>query len=156
MPEVTTSRNGRIPIREGMLSLPLSDLQKVRLMGSTCSTCGETALGSHHSVCPNCGRDTLTVLPLSNRGTVWTYTVVRHRPPGNYKGPDPFVPFGLGLVELSDGVRVLAPLDCPLEQLRIGLPVQLHVFVRPGQSDPEVVQFAFKSISPSDARSLHV
>ncbi len=150
MPDAATSRNGRIPIREGLLSLPLSDLQQVRLMGSCCSTCNETAFGAHHSVCPNCGRDTLTLLPLSASGTLWTYTVVRHRPPGNYKGPDSFVPFGLGLVELPEGVRVLAPLECPLEQLRIGLPLQFHAFVRAGGGDPEVVEFVFKWIPAAD------
>lgn len=149
MPDSTTSRNGRIPIREGLLSLPLSDLQQVRLMGSCCSACNETALGSHHTVCPNCGLTGLATLPLGAVGTLWTYTVVRHRPPGNYKGPDPFVPFGLGLVELPEGVRVLAPLQCPLEQLRIGLPLQFHAFARSGQNNPEVVEFAFKWVPPS-------
>jgi uncharacterized protein len=145
---MSESANRRIPIRAGLLSEPLSDLQQVRLMGSRCDACGETSLGSHHSVCPNCGRDSLTAIPLGESGTLWTYTVVRHRPPGNYKGPEQFVPFGMGLVELPEGVRVLAPLDCPLADLRIGLPLKFQAYVRPGHGD-EVVQFAFKCVTPA-------
>jgi uncharacterized OB-fold protein len=145
MPEIETVR--RIPIREGLLSQPLSDLQAVRLVGGRCAACAETSLGSHNSVCPNCGDARLTPIALGSCGTLWTYTVVRHKPPGNYKGPDPFVPFAMGLVELPEGVRVMTPIECPLAQLRIGLPLEFHAFVRSGQSDPEVVQFAFKNLA---------
>src|SRR3954471_6690917 len=110
----------RVPIRDGLLTEPLSDLAQVRLMGSRCADCSETSLG-RHAICPNCGKAATNPLPLSPRGRLWTYTIVRHRPPGDYKGPDPFEPFGLGLVELPDGVRVLAPIECDLAALKIGL-----------------------------------
>jgi len=132
----------RVAIRDGLLTTPLDDLSKVHLQGSRCSNCGETTIGKN-TVCPNCGRDTVSTLPLSTRGTVWTYTVVRHKPPGNYKGPDPFVPFAMGLVELAEGVRVLSPIDCPIEKLKIGLPVEFRASVRPGSTQPEVVTFTF-------------
>jgi len=131
----------RIAIREDLLSTPLSDLSNVRLMGSRCSSCGETTLGKS-TACPNCGQNTVTALPLSKRGRVWTYTIVRHKPPGDYRGPDPFVPFAMGLVELPEGLRVLAPIDCKLDQLKINLEVELRPYVRPGET-PEVVAFTF-------------
>jgi len=138
----TDTTASRVPIREGLLTKPLDDLDKVRLQGSRCSSCGETSLGDNR-VCPNCGLDTVAPLPLGKRGTLWTYTVARHKPPGNYKGPDPFQPFGMGLVELPEGIRVLAPIDCPVDQLKIGLELEFRASVRPGSGEPEVVTFAF-------------
>jgi uncharacterized OB-fold protein len=145
------AKPARIPIREGLLSTPLTDLSAVRLMGSRCTSCGETSLGTSE-VCANCGRDTVTSLPLSRRGHVWTYTIVRHKPPGDYKGPDPFVPFALGLVELPEGLRVLTPIECALKQVRIGMPVEFRAFVREPDGGPEVVTFAFAPSAAGEAR----
>jgi uncharacterized OB-fold protein len=135
----------RTPIRDNLLTGPLADLDQVRLSGSRCSECGETSLG-RTSLCANCGRETVSEISLSKRGTLWTYTVVRHRPPGDYKGPDPFVPFGLGLVELPDGLRVLAPIQCDIGQLKIGLAVQFKPFVRRESDGREIVSFAFELV----------
>jgi uncharacterized OB-fold protein len=141
----------RVPIREGLLSGPLSRLDDVRLAGSKCANCGETSLGEV-SVCPNCGRDTVHNVALSNRGVLWSYTVVRHKPPGNYRGPEPFAPFGLGLVELRDGLRVLSPIDCSIDQLKFGLELRFKPYVR-RDSERDVVAFTF---TPINERELHV
>lgn len=135
----------RVPVREGLLSGPLSDLGKVRLTGCKCTSCGETSFGSR-AVCPNCGCDTVRDVALSDRGVLWTYTVVRHRPPGNYKGPEPFVPFGLGLVEVPEGVRILAPIDCDIDKLKIGLALRFKPYVRKDEGR-EVVAFTFGAIN---------
>jgi uncharacterized protein len=145
MAESSNTICDRTPIRDNLLMGPLSDLDQVRLAGSRCSECGETSLG-RTSVCANCGRQTVTEISLSKRGTLWTYTVVRHRPPGDYKGPDPFVPFGLGLVELPEGLRVLAPIQCDIGQLKIGLAVLFKPFVRRETDGREIVSFAFEPI----------
>jgi uncharacterized OB-fold protein len=148
---VTTeiAANRRVPVREGLLTGSLMDMDRVRLAGCKCTSCGETSLGIQ-TVCPNCGRDTVKDVALSDRGVLWTYTVVRHRPPGDYKGPDPFVPFGLGLVELPDGVRVLSPIECEIDKLKIGLALRFKPYVRRDDDGREVVAFAFESL---DGRS---
>ena len=132
----------RIPVRDGLFAGSLEHLDKVRLLGNRCADCGETTLGQS-AVCLNCGGVAVSPLPLGARGTLWTYTVVRHKPPGDYKGPEPFVPFAMGLVELPEGIRVLAPINCPPGQLKIGMALEFQAFARPGQSDPEVVVFTF-------------
>jgi hypothetical protein len=48
----------------------------------------------------------------------------------------------MGLVELPEGLRVLAPIDCELNRLKIDLEVELRPYVRPGET-PEVVAFTF-------------
>jgi hypothetical protein len=136
----------RVPICEDLLIGSLDELNQVRLVGSRCSACGETSLG-RRNVCPNCGRETVSEIPLSNRGVLWTYTVVRHRPPGNYKGPDPFAPFGMGLVELPEGLRVLTPIHCDINRLKIGLELQLRPVVRKDADSREVVSFTFEPIA---------
>jgi uncharacterized OB-fold protein len=82
---------------------------------------------------------------------LWTFTVVRHRPPGNYKGPEPFSPFGMGLVELPEGVRVLSPIDCDIGQLKIGLELQFKPYARKEADGHEVVAFAFEPINKGKA-----
>ena len=96
-------------IRDGLLASALGALDQVSLCGSHCPSCGETSLGAN-DVCPNCDGASVSRTPLSRSGTLWTYTVVRHKPPGNYQGPDPFMPFGLGLVELPVGASHLGQL----------------------------------------------
>ena len=131
----------RVPIREGLLSGSLFDLDRLKLAGCKCTSCGETGLGNK-TICPNCGRDTVRNISLSDRGVLWSYTVVRHRPPGNYKGPD--VPFGLGLVELPDGLRVLSTIQCDVDKLKIGLELRFKPYVR-ADAERDVVAFAFES-----------
>ena len=139
----------RMPVREGLLSSSLDDLAAVTLLGSRCSHCGETALGVS-AVCQNCGSEDLTPIPLGTRGTLWTYTVVRHKPPGDYRGPDPFVPFGLGLVELPEGIRVLAPLGGDVETLRIGQPLVFEPTILDGGNGGELVSFQFVAPEQED------
>jgi uncharacterized OB-fold protein len=137
----------RRPVRVGLLTEPLNDIASVRLVGSRCSTCGETSLGPAE-ICPNCGQATIAHTALAPRGLLWSFTVVRHKPPGDYHGPDPFVPFALGLVELPEGVRVLTPVIGPPDSLEIGMAMDLKVYVRPD----EVVAFGFEPVS---SRGLH-
>lgn len=125
-----TEDAARRPVREGLLAGDLSDLSKVRLNGSRCKVCSEATLGAS-TLCPNCGSDEVAPQPMSNDGVVWTYTVVRYRPPGDYKGPDPFVPFAMGLIELPEGLRVLAPIGGDPEAVRIGMNVRFHPYARP-------------------------
>ncbi len=131
-----------VAIRDGLLCGPLSQLAQVRLAGSKCTNCGETSLGTV-KICPNCGRDSVQNIALGNRGVLWSFTIVRHRPPGNYKGPDPFVPFGMGLVELPEGLRVLSPIQCDIDKLKIGLALQFKPYVR-HDDDRDVVAFGFE------------
>jgi uncharacterized OB-fold protein len=144
MPVTNTQEHAssRIPVRDGLLTTPLTDLAAVSLMGTQCDRCRETTLGSN-AVCPNCGGTSLRPRPLSRVGTLYTYTVVRYRPPGDYRGPDPFVPFAMGLVELPEGIRVLSPLDCDIDAVRIGMPLQFRARVRSQTEAPQVVTFQF-------------
>jgi uncharacterized OB-fold protein len=130
------------PVRDHLFVGDFSTLKSVHLVGSQCSGCGETSMGSADR-CPNCGSPDVSHVPLSDRGVLWTFTVVRHRPPGDYRGPEPFAPFGVGLVELPEGVRVMARLDGQIDELKVGLPMQFRAYYREDSQESTVLTFSY-------------
>ena len=68
-------------------------------------------------MCPECGATKPTYLVASGKGEVFSY-VIHHHPPV----PGRTVPFVVALVELEEGVRMLAEL-MDLDDVRIGMPV---------------------------------
>jgi uncharacterized protein len=70
------------------------------LIGSRCSRCGTYVFPPRANNCPNpaCDGDELDQVPLSRRGTLWSYTENRYPPPA----PDPFEPFAIAAVQLVD------------------------------------------------------
>ena len=115
-------------VRDDFFSRPRDQIGNVSLMGATCSDCGEVFLGAP-SACQNCQSERLEYAPLSRDGVLYSYTVVRTSPPGDYKGQtDPFQPYPVGLVELPEGVRLLSVLDVEIDALKIGMSMTLSVF----------------------------
>jgi uncharacterized OB-fold protein len=92
-----------------------------RLLGSHCADCD----GHHfprHETCPYCSSDAVRPTELSATGTLWSWTAVTAAPPG-YGGE---VPFGFGVVELPEGVRVITRLtESDPAALRLGQPMRL-------------------------------
>jgi len=57
----------------------------------------------------------------SGKGTVFSYTIVARAPHPAFMQATPYAAV---IVELEEGVRILSNVvDCPLEELRIGMPV---------------------------------
>lgn len=83
------------------------------LTGSRCQHCGTVAFPAARG-CQSCGHRSQELLELGGRGTVWGYTVQRFAPKSPpYVAPEGgFVPFAVGYVELPEGVKVEAILDC--------------------------------------------
>ena len=137
----------RIPIDETLLTTPLDPVEQVRLKGTKCRNCGEVFFGKRPS-CENCTSDDLEEILLSRRGKLYTYTIIGHKPPGDYKGPDPFVPFGEGLVELPEGLRIVAPLTVNKnEDIKIGMDLELLVEkLYVDEEGNEVMAFKFKPV----------
>lgn len=83
------------------------------LTGSRCQHCRTVAFPAARG-CQSCGRSSQESLELGSRGTVWGFTVQRFAPKSPpYVVPEGgFVPFAVGYVELPEGVKVEAVLDC--------------------------------------------
>ncbi len=135
----------RVPIKEGFFTGQLSDLAQIRLQGSKCQRCGEVFLGIHQA-CQNCQGTELQTIGLGDRGKLYSYTILRNRPPGNYMGPEPFVPFAVGLIELPEGIRILAPMTgCDIDTLQVDTAVELVIDrLYNNEEGAEVIGFAFK------------
>jgi uncharacterized OB-fold protein len=134
-----------VPIKEGLFTEPLVPPEKVKLIGSKCQDCGEVSLGKRTN-CPNCTGGNLKSIDLNRKGKLWSYTVIRNRPPGDFKVPEPFVPFGLGLVELPEGIRVVAPIDYDVDKLKVGMSLELVVYkLYQNEQGNEVLAFKFRS-----------
>lgn len=93
----------------------------VRLLGGRCRACGRPCF-PRASTCPYCGADDVEPVTLPDTGTLWGWTAVTSAPPG-YEGP---VPFGFGVVELTNGLRVITRLtESDPAQLTFGMPMRL-------------------------------
>ncbi len=93
-----------------------------RLLGARCGACGQTSFPRLDD-CPYCGHAPVTAVELSDHGRLWGWTTVVHPPPG-YLGA---VPYGFGVVELPEGVRVVTRLAVPEDWWVYGQPMQLRI-----------------------------
>jgi uncharacterized OB-fold protein len=101
--------------------------------------------GLHHfprfAICPYTGADDVEPARLSDHGTLWAWTAVTAAPPG-YAGS---VPFGFGVVELPEGLRVVTRItESDPSALEHGMAMRLVGDVVAVEDDgTEVVAWAF-------------
>jgi uncharacterized protein len=88
-------------VRDGLLLLG----DRTTLIGGRCREC-QSVCFPKQDFCPYCSEGSVHEIELSRSGTLWAWTAVTAAPPG-YEGP---VPYGFGVVELPEGVRVVARL----------------------------------------------
>lgn len=118
-----------------------------RLIGSQCGEC-HAATFPAQAGCPRCGRACMSDLLLPDRGTLVAWTTQGFVPKVPFAGgetAETFTPFGVGLVQLGDVVRVEARLtESDPAKLRFGMDVELVVvpFYVDGDGD-EIMTFAF-------------
>lgn len=120
-----------------------------QLIGSECGAC-EATVFPRQSHCPRCSKpDTRDVL-LPRRGTVVAWTTQGFPPGAPYIGPagKDFVPFGVGLVQLGDVVRVEGRLtEGDPAKLSFGMDVELTFIPFATDADGnDVVTFAFQPV----------
>ena len=125
-----------------------------QLLGGRCRSCAAVTFPAPPS-CARCGSVDVETHPLPRHGTLWTFTTQEFLPKEPYAGgetAETFRPYGVGLVQLGDEVRVEGRLtESDPARLRIGMPMELVVV--PFRVDPdgtEVVTFAFAPVGPED------
>ena len=124
-----------------------------QLIGSECGACSATVF-PRQSHCPKCSRAEMSDVLLPRRGTVIAWTTQGFPPGAPYIGPTgkDFVPFGVGLVQLGDVVRVEGRLtENDPAKLQFGMEVELIMLpFAVDASDPEnpveIVTFAFQPV----------
>ena len=112
------SETGLPPVAAGIFT---GSGDNTSLIGSRCSECKRIDFPARVD-CVDCGDGTPDIVPLSRRGTLYSYTVVRTRPPFGLPAP-----YALGYVDLAaEGLRVLMPLDAKaIGGFAIGMPLVL-------------------------------
>jgi uncharacterized OB-fold protein len=111
-----------------------------RLVGSKCTACRRPSFPAT-TTCPWCGGDRTDEVLLPARGTLWGWTAVTASPPG-YNGP---TPFGFGIVQLDDDLRVVTRLtESDPSALSFGQPMSLvYDVVDHDDERNDVVTWAF-------------
>jgi uncharacterized OB-fold protein len=137
-----------VPIEEGLFS----SLEDPQLIASRCKGCGEVTF-PRQQVCPACTSRALEEIRLSRRGTLWAWTIQRFPPTvPPYAGDvdrETFVPFGVGYVELPEGIRIESRLtENDPEKLVIGMEMELVLerFAADEQGNDRMT-FAFKPVA---------
>jgi uncharacterized protein len=120
-----------------------------QLIGSQCGDCGATTF-PRQDHCPRCSSGEMSELLLPREGTLVAWTTQGFPPGPPYAGPTgkDFVPFGVGLVQLGDVIRVEGRLtENDPDKLQFGMNVELTIvpFATDGEGN-EIVTFAFRPL----------
>jgi uncharacterized OB-fold protein len=103
------------------------------LLGTRCRACGTVFFPREEAFCrnPRCDGEAFDEVPLSRRGTIWSYTDARYQPPPPFiPATDPYEPFALAAVVLeAEGLVVLGQVAAGygVDDLAVGAPVELVV-----------------------------
>jgi uncharacterized OB-fold protein len=120
-----------------------------QLIGSQCGECNATTFPAQ-GLCPRCSRPAMTDVKLPRTGTLIAWTTQGFAPGAPYAGPTGknFVPFGVGLVQLGDVIRVEGRLtENDPAKLQFGQQVELTMIPFTTDADgAEIVTFAFQPI----------
>ena len=110
-----------------------------RLIGALCS-CDRRSF-PYVDTCPWCGAGATREVLLAPTGSLWAWTAVTAAPPG-YQGE---VPYGFGVVQLDDGVRVITRLtESDPDGMSFGQPMTLVLeVVGHDESGNDIVTWAF-------------
>ena len=127
-----------VPVTAGLFELGAEGMG--HLLGGHCGACARIHFPATAN-CPYCSGEGCETRSLSPHGTLCLFTTVVNRPPG-YAGE---VPFGFGVVELPEGLRVIARLtETDPDRLAFGMPVRLtFVPLHVDDDGRQVVTYAF-------------
>ena len=96
--------------------------QRHELVVQRCGGCGARRFPAR-DVCSRCLSREATWVPVSGRGTVFTWAVMHQVYHPGFAGE---VPYAVVVVELDEGARLVSNLvDCPVADVRAGMPVEV-------------------------------
>jgi uncharacterized OB-fold protein len=115
-----------VPVVQGLFA---DTAQGPRLLGSKCVSCG-TPYFPKSPVCrnPECGNQNLEDATFGPRGTLWSFAIQHYAPPPPVKYDEPYTPYAIGLVDMPEGLRILARLSTTnIESITVGMEVELVI-----------------------------
>jgi uncharacterized OB-fold protein len=144
---MNTSTNKQIPIKDGMMVLPSPDGEPGHLLGSKCRDCEELFF-VERQICENCNGQNLETTTLSSTGKLYAFSVMYYPAPPPYQKPDPFEPYGVGWIELPEGLVLYSLLtENDPEKLKIGMDVELSIeCFRQDEDGNDIMVTRFRSV----------
>ncbi len=113
-----------------------------KLMGVKCEGCN-ALYAIPKPLCIKCGSKKLSWIPLKGVGKLASYTVV-HVPHPRFQNEAPYI---LGVVELEEGVKLLARIkNVKLEDIKIGMPLKVDFEKIESETWPNWPRYFFKPI----------
>jgi len=135
-----------VPFAPDVFTWPSAQPQ---LIGARCAKCAAVTFPAQ-GACPRCGSLEMEQRLLPRRGRIWSWTTQEFLPKEPYAGGETqatFKPFGVGLIQLGDEVKVEGRLtEADPAKLHIGDEVELTIIPFRTDEDAEVVTFAFRPV----------
>ncbi len=124
-------------------------LREEKLMGSRCQKCGVLFVPPR-SICIRCYGNEMEWVEMKGRGKLAAFTCIAIGPPFMVReGYDRQHPYVSGVVELEEGVKVVARIEgvdgSKPESIKIGTPLQVEFLHRGEANSPETF-LAFKPL----------
>jgi hypothetical protein len=141
---MTTTK--RVPVAEGLF---IETAEGPRLLGSRCAGCG-TPYFPRSAVChhPECRESKIEEASFGPRGTLWSCAIQNYPPPAPARYEEPYAPYAVGMVDMPEGLRVLARIstDDP-KGVEVGAEVELvleRLYL--DENGDEVITWKFRPI----------
>ena len=118
-----TSVDHGVPVAEGLFEMAGGE---PRLVGARCLDCQALYFPQTGFCCnPQCQGKRVERFLLPGRGMLHSFTIQRYRPPALFRMDD-WSPYAIGLVDLGEGLQVMAMLsEIALDEIRIGMALRL-------------------------------
>lgn len=132
----------KIPIEEGLFSIPLTSGEKPYLIGSKCTICGKVFFPKRE-VCPNCLKiNTMQEHQIYGGGRLYTFSIVNAALPG-FKAPSI-----QAYVDLEEGARIwtlITGIEPDPKLLKIGMELELVIEkIREDEHGNEILSYKFR------------
>ncbi len=116
--------------------------RRYRLEAAKCKKCAQVQFPPR-LICPECGHREFEDINLKRTGKLLTYTVI-HVASSQFTDQ---VPYAMGVVELDDGVRLLAQIaDCPLEDVKTGIPLRIEFRRITSEGAAGIINYGYKCV----------
>lgn len=137
----------QVPFAPDVFTWPSDEPQ---LCGGRCDDCSAVTFPASPS-CPRCGSTAVSDHLLPRRGTLWTWTTQEFLPKEPYASGETmetFRPFGIGVVQLGDEVKVEGRLTLnDPKEIEFGMEMELVIYpFRVDDDGTEVMSYAFQPV----------
>jgi uncharacterized OB-fold protein len=132
-----------VPVSAGYFTVPDDSTEPPKLLGTRCADCGEHFY-PRRAICAKCLSERTADVLLGPRGTLYSFTFVHFPMFGSTRVEH--VGYGVGQVDLPEGVRVQVPLAGRQADFRVGQTVKTEIDTLREEDGSDVVILRFRPL----------